>query len=70
MKRKVRKWLGRERSDIREKIELVRQGYVKKLKNHKNRNGEQKERIIHATLRRSYGKEQNNVKNELQRSYK
>jgi hypothetical protein len=36
MKRKVRKWLGRERSDIREKIELIRQNYVRELKNHKS----------------------------------
>jgi plasmid maintenance system killer protein len=35
MKRKVRKWLGREKSDIREKIEKARMNYVKKLEEHK-----------------------------------
>jgi hypothetical protein len=35
MKRKVQKWLGREKSDIREKIEEIRRKYTKKLEEHK-----------------------------------
>jgi hypothetical protein len=31
MKRKVQKWLGREKSDIREEIEEIRRGYIKKF---------------------------------------
>jgi hypothetical protein len=36
MKKKIRRWLGRERSDIREKIEKTRLQYVGKLKEHKS----------------------------------
>jgi hypothetical protein len=35
MKKKVYKWLGREKSDIREKIEEKRMEYMRKLKEHK-----------------------------------
>jgi hypothetical protein len=35
MKRKVQKWLGREKSDIREKIEEIRLKYVRRLEEHR-----------------------------------
>jgi uncharacterized LabA/DUF88 family protein len=35
MKRKVYRWLGREKSDIREKIEEKRMEYTRKLKEHR-----------------------------------